>query len=92
MKRNREYMLGEAALLRDLLFQRTFRLSCGAFEKLLGKVSFYLRRQEEFAVRSSRSAISPRTRLIATLRCLAGDSCLDICLAYGIAHGTCVKQ
>jgi hypothetical protein len=70
MKRNRVYMLGETALLQDLIFQRTFRLSRGAFEKLLG-ISFYLRRQEEFAVRSSGSAISPRTRLMAMLRWLA---------------------
>ena len=43
---------------------------------------------DQFAVLSSGSSISVRTRLAVTLRWLAGGSYLDICFGWGIASST----
>jgi hypothetical protein len=62
-----------------------FRMTRRSFQKLLNLVRDDIAvKNEQNAINSSGSAISPETRLYATLRWLAGGSYLDICLAFGL--------
>jgi hypothetical protein len=72
--------------LTDKHFQRLSRLTRPSFEKLLNMIKFYVYTNEMHGALSSGSAISPRTRLYATLRWLAGGSYLDICMSFGVAY------
>ena len=56
-----------------------------SFTELLGKMQHLLLRNEARAKASSRSVITPVTRLAVTLRFLAGGSYQDICFAWGVS-------
>mmetsp|Transcript_27898 Transcript_27898/g.38425 ORF Transcript_27898/g.38425 Transcript_27898/m.38425 type:complete len:142 (-) Transcript_27898:279-704(-) len=67
---------------------KMFRITRGGFEELLALISPFMHDTDEYAIYSSGSSISKRTKLYVTLRWLAGGSYLDICFAWGIAEST----
>lgn len=91
-RRNRDYGLEEMEAMSERDFRKMFRMSRSAFNVLHDKIREDLdermKLQRKYAINSSGSEISSRTRLAATLRWLAGGSYLEICFEFGIGHGT----
>lgn len=69
-------------------FRRMFRMDRDSFFELVEKLDGIIKIDTQMAINSSGSPISNVCRLAATLRWLAGASYLDLCWAWGIAHGT----
>jgi hypothetical protein len=84
--RNRGYALIEVEFLSDSEFRRQFRLSRPSFKKLEGLTEAFMEPLSvQNAINSSGSIIGTKTRLMCTLRWLAGGSYIDICFAYGVS-------
>jgi hypothetical protein len=82
--RDRMYGLKVMAELSEREFQRMFRLNRSSFAKLLVLIGPKLERNVKQAIRSSKSAILPVTKLAVSLRWLAGGSYLDIARLFGV--------
>jgi hypothetical protein len=91
VKRDRQHHLDFIETWSDDLFKRQFRLCREDFNTVLGKMIQYLggeeevKRREEYGRRSSGSPILLKTKLMVTLRLLAGASYLDM-IWYGISE------
>ena len=66
------------------VFKRMFRVDREMFDFILSKVEPLLSVANIKACNSSGVPITSRTRLVVTLRWLAGGSYLDLCFAWGI--------
>jgi hypothetical protein len=83
-KRDREYHQSKIDTWSDELFKRQFRLCREDFNTVLGKIIEYLggdqevKRREDYGRRSYGSPILLKTKLMITLRMLAGASYLDM--------------
>lgn len=89
--RNRGYAIEEMINLKEnhpQLFERMFRLDCASFDELVEILDPVLKKNEDFAIRSSGSPIRTETRLAVTLRWLSGGSYIDICFAWGISKSS----
>ena len=91
--RDRENMLREINAFPDYIFRSMFRVDHSTFEEILSKITPNLASNsdidplsKEMAARSVKggqgSALSPRIKLLATLRFLAGGMKWDICFAF----------
>ena len=85
--RDRKRGLRDMDELSEPEFRRMFRMSRTVFNKLLRRLRRALSVDRQKAINSSGSYISPRTRLAATIRWLAGGSHLDICVIFGLDPG-----
>ena len=97
--RDRENMLREINAFPDYIFRSMFRVDRSTFEEILSKITPNLASNsdidplsKEMAARSVKggqgSALSPRIKLLATLRFLAGGMKWDICFAFKIGWGS----
>ena len=84
-ERNRQYCFQIIRNMTEKEFARMFRMSRAAFSELLKKVEPRLRKDIKYANRSSHSPITPVTKLLATIRWLAGGSYLDIAAFFGFS-------
>jgi len=83
---DREHALTFVSTWSDVLFQRQFRLSRRKHDELLESLREKVRpRNEHMAILSSGSTVGLQTKLLVTLRMLAGASPLDM-IWYGIIH------
>ena len=83
--RNRGYAIEEFDRLDPDTFKKMFRLDRPTFELILEKIHNRINREETYSISSSGQPISTTTRLVVTLRWLAGGSHLDLCFAWGIS-------
>ena len=78
--------------LTDAQFRLMFRFTRPVFNEVLAKITPYLPSNEmraSYTVKGKRgSLISPRVRLLATLRWLSGGMMWDICLVFKIGFGS----
>lgn len=77
-KRDRSGIIIWSKELDDTMFRRQFRLHRDDFYYVLLKISGDLKKDEQKAINSSGSSISPYLMLMITLRMLAGASYLDM--------------
>jgi hypothetical protein len=84
-ERNRQTAFEVMRKMTNREFKSMFRLSRESFSKLLKKVEGKLKKNAHFAKLSSKSPISPTTKLAATLRWLAGGSHHDISAFFGLS-------
>jgi hypothetical protein len=67
----------------DYWFKRSYRVSRQSFNQILSRVAPSIEaKNKEMAIRSSGSFVSPKVLLAATLRFLAGASCIDLVDIY----------
>jgi hypothetical protein len=70
-----------------------FRVDRTTFDEILDAISPYLdERKAHYAINSSGSSISNKTRLAITLHWLAGGSYVDLCFPWGGAVSTFVSD
>ena len=77
-RRDRESSILTVRSWSDEFFQRQFRLHRPDFNYALERIYVSLHRNEQMAINSSGSSISPELKLLITLRVLAGASYLDM--------------
>ena len=85
--RDRQHSLLTVRSWDDTMFKRQFRLTRLDFNMVLEKIYTSLYRNEQQAINSSGSAVSPELKLLITLRILAGASYLDM-----IWYNVCVDH
>lgn len=78
VKRDRQHILKWSHDIDDNMFRRQFRLHREDFYYVLLKIDIDLKKNEQQALNSSGSSISPYLMLMITLRILAGASYLDM--------------
>jgi len=88
---DRQHALDFVATWSDPLFKRQFRIPRDKHDELIASVTERVRpRNEKMAILSSGSTVGVQTKLLVTLRMLAGASPLDM-VWYGVTH-TVVDQ
>ena len=87
LHRNRNFTPETISDLTDREFQKTFRMPRFSFRKLLRLVHRDLEVDAVQAFRGSGSMISPSTRLLLTLRYLAGGAYNDLTDYSGVGRG-----
>ena len=87
LHRNRNFTPETISDLTDREFQKTFRMPRFSFRKLLRLVHHDLEVDAVQAFRGSGSMISPSTRLLLTLRYLAGGAYNDLTDYSGVGRG-----
>ena len=85
-RRDRESSILTVRSWSDEFFQRQFRLHRPDFNYVLERIYVSLHRNEQMAINSSGSSISPELKLLITLRVLAGASYLDMIYANRIPN------
>ena len=69
------------------LFKRMFRVDYDTFYHILDKIEPHFNLNVANAINSSGQPIVLKTRLVVSLRCLAGRSYLDLCFASKVCFG-----
>jgi DNA-directed RNA polymerase specialized sigma24 family protein len=85
-RRNPDELLKES--VDDGLFQREYRMSFESFHKLVDLLGDDI----GVTVKTRDDCISPKSKLMMTLRFLAGASYVDICRIHGVSRSTVYKQ
>jgi len=76
-------------VLSDSVFKKMFRVDRPTFSELLDLISpIMIERDVQKARNISGTPIQPKTRLVVTLRWLAGGLHIDLCFAWGIGYST----